>query len=178
MSNRISRLSSLLMWLSRAALVLLPPIWIWLGYERFVAPATIPQALDMMPLDLGASPSSGAAMLAAFLSVLPELGTYFALWQAQALFRLYRDGETLSPAPARRIGGIGTGLLLATGLAVAVRPAAALALSLSNPPGQRLVAMSFGSGDVALLLAAGLMVVIGWVMREAAAVAEENRRFV
>ncbi|MEZ5713802.1 MAG: DUF2975 domain-containing protein [Paracoccaceae bacterium] len=165
------------MGLSGALLIYLP-VLAWVGYTRFAAPGTIPEALDMGPLEMIVAPPGRAALLAAGLSLLPALGALYALWQAQALFALYRGGETLSPAPARRIGRIGWGLLAAAGLGLAVRPAVAVALTAANPPGTRLLAVSFGSGDVGLGLAAGLMIVIGWVMREAAAVAEENRSFV
>ena len=50
--------------------------------------------------------------------------------------------------------------------------------SLANPPGERVLTISLEGADLGQVLAGGLMVVIGWAMREAAVVAEENRGFI
>ncbi|WP_246678429.1 MULTISPECIES: hypothetical protein [unclassified Mesorhizobium] len=51
-------------------------------------------------------------------------------------------------------------------------------LTLDAPAGQHRLTLSFGSDTVLMLLAAGTIAVIAWVMAEATALAEENQQFV
>jgi hypothetical protein len=54
----------------------------------------------------------------------------------------------------------------------------ALTLSLANPPGQRLLLVSFSLNDYFALIIGGVLVAVATVMREAARLADENASFV
>jgi hypothetical protein len=53
-----------------------------------------------------------------------------------------------------------------------------LALSWTNPPGQKMLQIGLSSDSLGFLVAGGLLTVIGWVMREAARIKAENEGFV
>lgn len=133
------------------------------------AAAGIPEDTDLSPL---------RRIAVAAISALPTLAMLYVLWQMHGLFTRYAKGETLSAACAGHIGRIGVGLLASAVLEVITRPAAIAVASLVNPPGSRVLAISLTSPDLALVLAGGLMLCIGWVMRDAARIAEDNAGFV
>ena len=112
------------------------------------------------------------------IGVIPGLAMLYVLREMARLFGRYAAGETLTQPCAGHILRIGAGLLAAVALEVISRPLQILAASLANPPGERVLAVSLEGADLGQVLAGGLMVVIGWTMREAARVAEENRGFV
>jgi len=122
------------------------------------------------------SPLHRAAVAA--LGAIPALAMIYVLREMARLFGRYAAGETLTQPCAGHILRIGAGLLAAVALEVISRPLQILAASLANPPGDRVLAISLEGADMGQVLAGGLMVVIGWTMREAAKVAEENRGFV
>lgn len=139
-----------------------------------------PEALraDYPHLDLPAQLSNATYLSALAIKAIPIAVGLFILWQMQGLFGLYMQGETLTLNCTHRILRIGQGLvclglvsILTTTLVIAI-------LSLGNPPGQRYLSISFGDGEMRSLLAGGLMVIIGWISKEAARAEEENKAFV
>ena len=176
MTRRIHRLILALTHLSRAALVLLPLALGWLAARWLADPAAI--AGTVPGLSIAGTLSRPMLALGIALALLPAIPAMAVLWQMQALFRLYATGETLSPAPARRIRGLGLALFATAIAGLVARPLAGLALTSANPPGERMLAISFQSNDLALILAGGLMVVLGAVLGEAAEVAEDTKGFV
>ena len=57
-------------------------------------------------------------------------------------------------------------------------PVQSVLLSWANPAGQRSLTVSLSTAMLGFALAAGLLIVIGWAMRDASDVAAENRAFV
>ncbi|MEM9343045.1 MAG: DUF2975 domain-containing protein [Pseudomonadota bacterium] len=122
--------------------------------------------------------ASTRALFVLLTGLVPGLAVLYAIWQCQALFKLYRLGHTLSAEAAQRIRQIGMGCLAAALLSILVRPVQVLILTAANAPGERAVAISFSSGDVGFALAGGLMIVIGATMAEAARIAEEHKAII
>lgn len=176
MDLRISRLSLALQWLCRAALVALPVLVLSFAVLAVRDPALI--ARQLSPITLTGAPSPAMLSLVILLLMLPQAVPLYVLWQLEILFGLYRRGETLTRAPALRIRRIGLGVAALAPLSVLIRPVAGLLLTLANPPGERQLSVGLSSSDIGLVLAGGLLVVIGWIMGEAARIAEENRGFV
>lgn len=178
MQDKVERMSARMVWVVRAAMGLLPLGWLAVVGGGWDAPAQVLTRLGIPEVVVQAPPGPALWALILVLLALPLLAGLAVLWQVQALFALYSRGDTLSPAPAERIGRIGLWLLAVAVLSVAVRPLVVGLATLGNAPGERMIAVSLGSTDLVLALAAVLMVVIGHVMNEAARVAEENRAFV
>lgn len=102
----------------------------------------------------------------------------YILWNMRTLFGFYKSGETLSARCADQILRIGQGLLAVGIIGFLSNTVIVLLLTMANEVGTRTLAFTFTDGDIGFFLAGGLIVVIGWVMREAVQVAEENRGFV
>lgn len=101
-----------------------------------------------------------------------------AFWQMIRLFGHFKTGEVLTEAAAICIKRIGQFLLASALVSFAVVPVQSLILSMNNAPGARSISLSVSSDMVLFGMAGGLIIVIGWAMREAAQVAQENRAFV
>ncbi|MEL6642886.1 MAG: hypothetical protein AAFQ79_03040 [Pseudomonadota bacterium] len=114
----------------------------------------------------------------AVIGALPAAAVIYVLVQMGRLFRSYAVGETLTRRCARAITRIGAGLLFMAAMGAVVRPLQILLASLDNPPGERVLAIGFGTMDLGLVLAGGLLLTIGWAMSDAVAAARENAEFV
>ena len=114
-----------------------------------------------------------------FAIALVPLAIYtFVLLQARALFRGYARGEIFTFRAARRLRTIGCALVLGVPAGVIAGMLISVVLTAANPPGQRQLSISFSSAEFSALVFGGLILVIGWVMAEAARLAEENRQYI
>ena len=114
-----------------------------------------------------------------FAIALVPLGIYtFVLVQTRALFRGYAQGEIFTFAAAKRLRTIGCALVLGVPAGVVAGMLVSVVLTAANPAGQRQLSISFGSAEFSALVFGGLLLVIGWVMAEAARLAEENRQYI
>ena len=116
--------------------------------------------------------------IAIMIRAIPIAVGLFILWHMQKLFALYMQGETLTLNCTHRILRIGQGLVC-LGIASLISTTAVIAyLSLGNPAGQRYLSITFGDAELRSLMAGGLLVIIGWISKEAARAEEENKAFV
>jgi hypothetical protein len=130
----------------------------------------------------------GAAAPAALsgLTVLLLAATFVGqaallLWALLALRRAFRqiaDDEVVSVAAARLMRLSGIAFLTSTLAMVLLRPLASLILSLDMPAGYRFLAVGVGTQELMTLLVSGVLIVFGHLTTVAAAVDDENRRFV
>lgn len=104
-----------------------------------------------------------------------------ALWALRRLFEGYSSGAVFTINAARQLKLVAFALIST----VIVRPAGvglfSLALSIdtvNTPGGQGHLILMFGSTEVLIGLAGAMVLVIAWIMGEAAAMAEENKSFV
>ena len=142
-------------------------------------------ANQMLPDDLasliqpaGKALGRGHIALVALAGVPATLAMLWTLWQAQALFAAYATGAILTERTSRLILRIGSGLMLIAALGPTLGALQSVVVSAANPAGQRTLAIGISNADLWLLLAGGLMTVIGWIMLEATAIAEDNKGFV
>ena len=167
-------------------------------WSRHLRVATIAAlvALPVGALAMLLSDAPGFTALAASLSVPPEalaprlaplvLALAFAptlvlLWvldRMRQLFGAFAGGAVLTSQAARFIRQIGQGFLVLAILPLLTRPALTVLLTAGAEPGQRVLALGVDSRMAAFALLAGLLVVIGWAMGQAAEAAAENRAFV
>lgn len=102
----------------------------------------------------------------------------YTLWQMRDLFARYAKGESLTVGCAEAIRKTGIGLIWIVVLDALMMPVQSLLLAWLISPEAASFALDISAASLGLLLAGGLIVLVGWVMREAVDVAEENARFV
>lgn len=174
--HRITRLATLLRRLCDTTLVALP-----LGIGAALLTGTLSEATLRAHYAHHVLPDRFTNLQWLGFLGLGAVGLGLVLWlvfRMRQLFDLYTQGDILGRAPARAVLRLGQGLLVLEGFRFVAGPLTVLILTLANPPGQRALAIAFGSADLFLFFAAGLLTVIGWVLTRAADIAEDNAGFV
>lgn len=153
-------------------LLLLSPLWLWWH------PGAVPlDGTDALGLGDPALPAPARLRLLGLL----YLGLLFALgmaWQLWRLFGEYGQGRLFSDTAIQALRRLGGWLLADWAAGPLIHAAASVARTWDNPPGHRLLTLSFGSNDYQQLLFALLVLALARVMQEAARVAAENEGFV
>ena len=173
---RITRISRIIAILCGVFTVLLP-----LGLAVYVVGfgdmlAKHPQVIQMgLTADTLSAMAKAAALGALLIGTLPAI---FMLHNLRRLFESYAAGTFFTVCAANRLKAAAVALLAM----VVARPITgallSLALSIDLPPGQKQLVVNFGSTEIWIGLAGGMVLVTAWIMGEAAALAEENRSFV
>lgn len=173
---RIAKVSNRLYWLVSAVLLAAPVGVIWAFGYAFAHPDFLLTTFPNLPPETEITPlKSGLVIALGTLTFLPLL---MAFVHMRGLFGRYRRAEILTNPCAHHITRIGQWLMGAAGMALALPTLQGLALTFDNPPGARVLSISASSNTVAVFLIAGLLTVIGWALRDAARIADENAGFV
>ena len=122
--------------------------------------------------------SWGLILTSVGVGLVPVAIWVWTLDQMRRLFGCYKSGAVLTDRSAHFIQRIGFGLMGVGVAQLIVLPIQSLILTVSNPPGQRAISVGLTSDMLGFLIAAGMMIIIGWAMREASEVAAENKAFV
>jgi hypothetical protein len=171
--RRLSQAVRALAALGALCLMVVPALF-WLSPEWVAAvgpslPGMMGQAVtvDARALALGA------------LASLPGIAVaLWMLWQVWQLFGQYLQGKVFGRQALQHLRSFAWALLCTALLAPVQRTAVSLALTIGNPPGQRLLVFTVEWQDYLLVLVAAVMLVIATVMAEAVRLAEENDAFV
>ncbi len=112
--------------------------------------------------------------LAGFLVYLPLAGlqTYW-LWQLKGLFGCYAKGQIFTSENTAYIRRTAMAFLGIAFMSILVKTASILVLTLNNPPGQKLLSVSFGTPQISDILTGMILVVIAWIMDEGQKLKEE-----
>lgn len=102
----------------------------------------------------------------------------FMLWHIYCLFCLYSQNETLSNRCGRHVRRIGLGLVLFPVAVTVYRAVSSVLLSWHNAPGERALIISLDVQALGFAIGGVLLMFVGATIREATAIAEENRGFV
>ena len=102
----------------------------------------------------------------------------YALFAIAGIFRMFAKGEWFSPSISRHLKRFGIALLLFGGATPLVRMLMVGIITMQNPPGQRMLAIGFSANDFVLVLVGTLIIMLGYTMREAVRMADENRQIV
>lgn len=136
----------------------------------------IPQAFPELAPGALVTPAKRAGLQA--LMAVPLAAVLFGLWHVRLLFAAYARGEVFTASAARHIRMSGLAMVTNALAAVVAHSLGSLLLTYDNAPGMRQFSFALGSDTYLLFLTGGLLVVIGWVMGEAARLADENRQIV
>lgn len=171
---RLARLSETLYWTALVLSTLLPFLVLYYAAAGVMDPASLLSRTPGLPAETPVSRAqAGLVAAVALISVLPMVA---ALRAMARLFDRYRAGEVLSAANAETTLQIGRALVLVAVFTVLVPTVQTLILSWQGP--QKALSIGLDGGTLGFLMAAGLLTVIGWAMREAARVKAENEGFV
>jgi len=173
--NHIRSFSRLLAWSCGPLAILLTAglLLFWFGASTgsIAAGAQIP-AEWLADLGIGRRAAGFA------VSFIPLACLIAALLAARRCFRMFAAGEFFSREAANGLKGFAVGLLASALLKPVSGAALSVLLSLDAPAGQHRLTLGIDSDTILMILGAGIVSVIAWVLAEASALAEENAAFV
>lgn len=121
--------------------------------------------------------SSAVAITAALIAI--QLGLLFAaLYSVWRMFGAFSAEEPLSGKSAHWMGRASTAFVALAAGGILLRMLMILALTMGNPPGEKMLTLGFGSSELLTLLIACIMYMTGRLMAVAADVRAEQRDFV
>jgi len=100
------------------------------------------------------------------VSLIPVGIKLFILYSLIRLFKLYEQGHIFSEKHVRYIRHIGYSLLLSQIITPIYQGLMGLVLTWRNPPGERLVSMSFDQSNLGIMFMAFMIIFISWIMAE------------
>lgn len=127
---------------------------------------SIPLIPHKLPIEL---------QLAGFLtSLLPLSALIYGLVYIRKLFSFYKEGIIFSFEHVSFFKKTAKALVLWVFLSMIYESAKSVLFSVGNPPGSRVIDVSFGTAEITPLLVGGIVFVIAWVMDEGRVLSEEN----
>jgi hypothetical protein len=149
-------------------------VWIWMDPDLVRTILTPTLGIAGHPVTV----TPGVQIIGLALSAPPLALLIYLLLQARAVFTGFIAGHVITDLAANRVWRIGM-ILVAKGLLVPFwRAAATVLVTINNTAGHKIVSLSLNLDDVLWAIVGGLLVAIGWTLREAARIAEENASFV
>ena len=177
-AQKIQRMSKSLKWIAAGLMIALPIIdagyWILGGYSF------LPVQIDFIPAMSAAEipPLSQIAPLFKFygflISLIPVGIALIAVNSLRKLFELYEKIEIFSEKCVRHIRVFGWMLLIGQLAYPFYCALMSLALTISNPPGHRMIVVALGLTQIWLILLASSILLISWIMEEGKKLQEEH----
>ncbi len=156
------------------ALMIFGLIWLWTDPDALSYHAR--GTIGLRQATIAPSPRSYWAAFA--LAWIPALLFVLAMIRLGTLFRAFGEGRVLIDENAASLLRVGW-LLVACGAATpVVRALQSIAMTIDNPPGQRLLAVTLDPGVFAAMAAGAALIAFGHVLREAIRLSDENQSFV
>lgn len=101
-----------------------------------------------------------------------------ALWQIRQLFVSFSQSDFFSPIALSRMLSLGWWLVAFAIYDVVSDMIGSVLLTLDFPEGQRQLAIEIEGAEFFFIIFGVIMILFGWIMREAASIAEENKQFI
>ncbi|RED31949.1 hypothetical protein BJ123_11339 [Rhodopseudomonas thermotolerans] len=173
---RLVRLSRAMGWVTTVGIVLIVALvgaaFVVPSWARNLLLAKLGDIGNRLPLD------AGNQALAAIIIAVPIAVMLWGLLNVRALFGEFARGQVFTATAATHLQRFGIAVLAQGALGPITATALALALSLGNPPGQRMLVLTLSSNDYVSVIVGGVLIAVATVMREATRLADENASFV
>ncbi|MFN3232915.1 MAG: DUF2975 domain-containing protein [Alphaproteobacteria bacterium] len=120
----------------------------------------------------------GTKLLGFLISMIPAGALLYGLWRLQDAFSRFAAGEFFSRETIRCIRTFALMVLLQALLRPIASSMLSVLLTLQNPPGEKALAIRFGSGELEMLFVGGLFFAVAHLMAEGRRIADENAQIV
>ncbi|MEE4011535.1 DUF2975 domain-containing protein [Roseibium sp. FZY0029] len=180
--TRIRRVSAFMKWAVTIILLLLVvlgvvitigialPSDLMIGAEETFDVADTERALG----DIPQAQRIGISVLAAI-----ALGLVLAVgWNIRQVFKRFQQMEFFSPKTLANVFSFGIWLIVFAVFDLISDPIGSVILTYDFPPSQRTVNVSLDGGEIFFFVLGALMLLFGWILREAALIADENQQFI
>lgn len=185
--HRIQTMSSYLYYFFSALLVLSPLItlmyWLFLNaisidkFEPYFSfglswkspGVSLPSIKEKLPIPLE------HRLIGLAGAVFSQIPLYIGYAVLRQLFGLYRSGIIFSSENVKCYKWLGVLMILASVFFIPLGEGVSMmALTLSNPPGERMFSIGFGSSGIEIMLVGVLVMIISWIMEEGRKIDEER----
>lgn len=173
MPQRVTKLARFLHGATLATMIILPFLIAYGLLGPWMASGTW-SGLAMLPTDVAPL----QFVLSFLIGLLVPLIFLLTLNEMRKLFGAYAGKEILTAHCARLIQRIGQGFLALAFVSFAQGPVQSVLLTMGNLPGEHSLVVALTNDMVFFALSGGLIIVIGWAMREASEAAAENKLIV
>ena len=179
--SRIRRLSMAMKWFVTVVLILISVIGTFL-VALVLLPALLEAATETVKLS-DTERNLGDIPFVQRLGISAVLGIAFCLllgicWNIRQLFDQFRRAAFFASDTLSRMIKIGMWLLAFGVFDILCDPILSALLTWDYPDGEGKINVALDGGEAFFLIFGALMLVFGWIMREAATIDEENRQFV
>ncbi len=175
--GNLAWLSRVMAWLATIGMIVIPLLdaaaYLWPG-----STARFEFQVDGMGAMLNESVPLSYRLAALAFSLCAVAFTVWALWSLRALFLTYAKGEVFSQRAFRLLNNVAVALFAGVIMSFVVHAPISVLLTWSLGRGHRELSLGLGTGDIAMLFSAGVVLVIARVMTEASRLADENAKFV
>ena len=146
----------------------------WIFFNRLYAMA------PMIPLPVHVDHDLTAMVrLFAFLIDLVPLGAIiYGLQKLRILFLLYENGSIFTEQNVSCFRSLGRALIVWVACHIVRTTVLSVVLTINNPPGHRMIAVIFDSGDFTGVFVGVVVLIISWVMDEARIIREDQELIV
>jgi len=179
---RIRRVSAFMKWVVTVVLVLIVilgvvlTIGIALPNDLLIA---ADETLDVADVErrLGDVPHIQRIGIAVLTAIAFGLLT-IAGWNIRQVFKRFQKMEFFSPKTLANVISFGIWLIAFAVFDLISDPIGSVMLTYDYPPGERAIDVTLDGGEIFFLILGALMLLFGWILREAALIADENRQFI
>lgn len=180
--TRIRRVSAFMKWVVTVVLAIIlifgviVTIGIALPNELMIA---ADEMLDVADVErrLGDVPHFQRIAIAGLAAIAFTL-LLIAGWNIRQVFRRFQKMEFFSPKTLANVISFGVWLIAFAVFDLISDPIGSVLLTYDYPPGKRAVDITLDGGEIFFLILGALMLLFGWILREAALIADENRQFI
>ncbi len=178
MKNRIQRFAKFFRAIFLIALIVSPLFVgsIWLsGGEILVSGEEDPSmAIEILTDDLAIDEAHSpdfplpwsTRLLGLGVAMIPTGIGMLSLWWLFRLFSCFSAGEIFTRNTVKYIRRTGWTVLIGAGITPIYEALMTIVLTIHNPPGERLVAITFDSANFEEIVIGGVVIVVSWIMDE------------
>ncbi|WP_133192682.1 DUF2975 domain-containing protein [Labrenzia sp. 011] len=179
--TRIRQLSNMMKWFVTVLLILVAVI-----SAGLVSALLLPAILDVSTAIFEIAPVERKLSEVPFGQRLGLIALVFSaffllsrlFWNIRQLFVQFHNGAFFTSSTQTRILNAGLWLLAFGFFDILSKPVASVLLTWDHALGDRSLVVELTGSELFFLVFGSLMLVFGWIMREAASLADENRQFV
>ena len=174
--KNVRTVSTLLYWVCAIAIVfeicLVPLIWHVPGWVEASA------SLLTISLDDLHALTGWQKYLTMAVMMIPSLVMAYGLYHLRKMFGAFANNAIFQPEPIRHLKAFGIALLAQTLIKPLSGAATSVLATFHRPAGERVLSIGLSDAEASTLFLGGLIIVIAWVLGEAARIDDENRSFV
>lgn len=141
----------------------------WLSFNYLPVGFTI-----QLPVPTSQPLSIDIRLLAFLASSISDILIIYGLFHFKKLFSLYEQGIVFTQKNVQCFHRIGLSVIGFFVACLIQTPLLGLALTMHNPPGERMLTLQIGSQNISTLIMGATILLISWVMNEAAKLEHEQ----